>query len=237
MMKKMLTIMLALVMVLTAASALGESKINVSGSGEVRVSADTAVISLGVSARDTDVLKAQQRANETIAAIRKALTEHGVKEEDINTDFINIYPMYEYAGDQEKLTAYNASTTLAIRVTDMSAVGALIDVCFASGANTLNGITFSASDTAEAEAEAMKLAFADAKRKAEIYAESSGLKISGIELISEGGVYSFQNTIGNGYSGAKGMEEAAGMDADAGTVVQSAQLVVSASVSVTFTAE
>ena len=49
--------------------------------GEVRVSADTAVISLGVNARDKDVLKAQQKVNETIAAIRAALIEKGVKEE------------------------------------------------------------------------------------------------------------------------------------------------------------
>ena len=235
-MKKLMIVFVALVMVLTSAAALAETEITVNGTGEVRVSADTAIISLGVNARDKDVLKAQQRVNETIAAIRNALIKQDLKEENINTDFINIYPLYDYSNDQEQLAAYNASSTLAIRVTDMESVGTLIDVCFEAGANTLNGITFSASDTEAAETEAMKTAVTDAKKKAEILAEASGLKITGIESITEGGVYSYQNDVGNVYSRAAGMKAAA-MEEDAGTVVQSAKLIVSAGVSITFEAE
>ena len=236
-MKKLIAIFVALVMVLFSVAALAETKITVNGTGEVRVSADTAIISLGVNARDKDVLKAQQRVNETIAAIRTALIEQGVKEENINTDFINIYPLYDYSNDQEQLAAYNASSTLAIKVTDMESVGTLIDVCFAAGANTLNGISFSASETEEAKTEVMKKAVTDAKQKAEILAEASGLKITGIEIISEGGVYSYQNNVGNVYSRTTGMEEPAEVEEDLGTVVQSAKLIVSASVSITFEAE
>ena len=235
-MKKLIAIFVALVMLLFSVAALAETKITVNGTGEVRVSADTAIISLGVNARDKDVLKAQQRVNETIAAIRTALIEQGVKEENINTDFINIYPLYDYSNDQEQLAAYNASSTLAIKVTDMESVGSLIDVCFAAGANTLNGISFSASETEEAKTEVMKKAVTDAKKKAEILAEASGLKITGIEIISEGGVYSYQNNVGNVY--AKGVDDIVEeAEADAGTVVQSAKLIVSASVSITFEAE
>lgn len=236
-MKKMIAMLIALVMVWVAASALAETRIAVNGTGEVRVSADTAVISLGVNARDKDVLKAQQKVNEIIAAIRAALIDKGIKEENINTDFINIYPLYDYSGDQERLSAYNASSTLAIRVTDMESVGTLIDACFAAGANTLNGISFSASDTGHAKNEAMKKAVADAKSKAEILAEASGLRITGIEMITEGGVTSYQNNVGNVYANAKGTEDVTEEAADGGTVVQSAKLIVSASVSISFTAE
>ena len=106
-MKKLIAIFVALVMVLFSVAALAETKITVNGTGEVRVSADTAIISLGVNARDKDVLKAQQKVNETIAAIRTALIEQGVKEENINTDFINIYPFYDYSNDQEQLCCHN----------------------------------------------------------------------------------------------------------------------------------
>ncbi len=235
-MKKWIALFMILVLAMSSAAALAETKITVNGTGEVRVSADTAVISLGVNARDKDVLKAQQKVNETIAAIRKALTDQGVKEENINTEFINIYAVYDYQNDQEQLAAYNANSTLAIKVTDMDSVGALIDVCFAAGANTLDGISFSASDTEEAQTEAMKKAVEDAQRKAAIYAETAGLKITGVEVISEGGVYSYQNMVGNVYSKAGGMEEPE-MEEDAGTVVQSAKLIVSANVTITFIAE
>ena len=81
-MKKILALFIAVFLLAAVSSAIAETKITVSGTGEVRVSADTAVISLGVNARDKDVLKAQQNVNETIAAIRKALIGQGGKEED-----------------------------------------------------------------------------------------------------------------------------------------------------------
>ena len=217
-------------MLLMADTAFAETKITAIGTGEIRVSADTAVISLGVNARDKDVLKAQQKVNEAIASIRAALIGQGVKEENINTEFINIFALYDYQNDQEQLASYDASSTLAIKITDMESIGTLIDSAFAAGANTLNAISFSASDTEEAESEALKKAVADANKKAEILAEASGLKITGIELISENGVYNYENNVGNVHA----KELAA---ADSGTVVQAAKLIVGATVNITFSAE
>ena len=229
-----LALLAAAVLAAGCAPALAETRITVSGTGETQVSADTAVISLGVSARDRDVQKAQQTVNGSIAKIRQALTGIGVKEENINTDYMNIYAVYDYEGDAEEVKAYNASTTLAVKVTDTDMAGQVIDEAFAAGANTLNGISFSASDTATAEKESLQAAVADARAKAEILAEAAGLKITGIELVSDGNVYSYDNSVGN--FSAKRMEGAA-MDAGYGTMVQAAKLIVSASVSITFTAE
>ena len=233
-MKKLFALFTALFILLMAETVMAGTTITVDGTGEIRVSADTAVISLGVNARSRDVLKAQQQVNETINAVRKALIDRDVKEENINTEFINIYATYEYQNDQEQLAAYNASSTLAIKVENMESVGTLIDAAFGAGANTLNGISFSASDTDEAEAEALKKAVAEAVKKAEILAQASGLKITGIQAISESGVYSFENSVGNTYARGLGMAEA---KADSGTVVQAAKLIVSAEVNITFSAE
>lgn len=233
-MKKTILLFLLIVMVTAAAAVSAESKITVSGTGEIRVSADTAMISLGVSAHNKDVLKAQQEVNENIAAIRTALIGQGVPEENLNTEFINIHAMYDYQNDREHLIAYEASSTLAIKVTDMESVGALIDAAFAAGANTLNGISFSASDTEEANTAAMQEAVEDASKKAEVLAQAAGLKITGIELISEEGLYSYENSSGNAYARGKDIAEAS---ADSSTVVQAAKLIVTASVRITFSAE
>ncbi len=234
-MKKIITLFIALIFMLTAAaSAMADSQITVNGTGEIRISADTAVISLGVNARDKDVLKAQQKANEAIAAIRTALIGSGVKETNINTEYINIYAVYDYQNGEEMLAAYNASSTLSIKVTDMESIGSLIDTSFEAGANTLNSISFSASDTEEAETEAMKKAVEDANKKAEVLAQASGLKITGIVSINEGGVYNYENSAGN--LNAMRMETTEAKD-EAGTVVQAAKLIVNATVSITFSAE
>ena len=232
-MRKILALLAAAVLLAACSSAAAETRIAVNGTGETRISADTAVISLGVSARDRDVLKAQQTVNENIAGIRQALLSNGVAEENINTDYMSIYAIYDYNEDVEKVQAYNASTTLAVKVTDMDSVGKLIDEAFAAGANTLNGISFSASDTDEARDESLKAAVGEARAKAEVLAEASGLKITGIETISEGNVYSYDNSVSN--FSAKRMEGTA--DTGYGTVVQAAKLIVSVTVSITFTAE
>ena len=231
-MRKALSMILTLLVILSVpVFAFADSEITVIGTGEVLIPADTAVVSLGVSATDREVLKAQRRANETIAAIREALIKAGVKEEDINTDYINIYASYDYSDGSEQLKGYNANSTLAIRVTDIEAVGEVIDIAFEAGANTLNGINFSASDTTEAEAKAMKKAVEDAKDKAEVLAEASGLKIRGIDEIIESGTYSYDRGMMNGFA------KATAEDAAAGTVVQAAKLAVNSSITVKFKAD
>ena len=233
--RKILALLAAVTMMTACLPALAETRIAVSGTGETRISADTAVVSLGVSARDQDVLKAQQKVNEAIAKIRQALTDSGVAEENINTDYMSIYALYNYDEDVEKVQAYNASMTLAVKVTDMEIVGTVIDEAFAAGANTLNGISFSASDTDAARDESLKAAVAEASAKAEVLAEAAGMKITGIETISEGDVYSYDNTVGN-FSAKRSAVEGA-MDTGYGTTVQAAKLIVSATVTITFTAE
>ena len=231
--KKTAAAVVAVMLLLTASLAFAETKITVSGTGETQISADTAVVTLGVEARDKDVLVAQQKTNGVIAAIREALTELGIPQDCVNTDYMNIYAIYDYDGSREQVTAYSAGSSLAIKVTDMDKVGQVIDTAFAAGANTLNGISFSASDTEAAKSESLKKAVADAKAKAEILAEAAGLQITGTDAISEGGTFSYDNNVGNFNVRTMGKEESA----DTGTVVQAARLIVSANVTITFIAE
>lgn len=234
MLKTMLLACLVALMVFTAcADGKDKTEINVNGSGEVLVAADTAVITLGITTRNKDVLKAQNTVNATIEKIRAALIENGIKKEDINTDRLRIYAVYDYSNNVERLTAYNASSYLAIRTTDMDMVGKIIDIAFGAGANTLNDIAFSASDTEEASTEALTAAVKDARRKAEIMAAAAGLKITGIESITESYSYSGDSGVNAFYKNAVMADEATG----ASTLVQASKLKVSASVSIVFEAE
>lgn len=231
---KSLLIACLIALVAFAACADGETEISVNGKGEVLVAADTAVVTLGVTTQNKDVLEAQNTVNAAIEKIRAALIENGIKKEDINTDRLRIYAVYNYLDGVEQLNAYNASSYLAIRTTDMDMVGTIIDIAFEAGANTLNDIVFSASDTEEASAQALTAAVKDARSKAEIMAAAAGLKITGIESITESYSYS-------GDSGLNAFYKNASADAaqaeGASTLVQAAKLQVSASVSIVFEAK
>ena len=214
-----------------AGTALADTDITVTGSVEALVTADTAVVNLGVRMADRDVLKAQAAVNEAVAAIRDALEADGIPADDINTGFIMIYTSYESGSFGAQEEKYVAQITLSIRTADVALAGRIIDVAFSAGANSLDGISFSASDTEAAKAEALRAAVADAKAKAEVLAEAAGLKIKGIEEIHEGGTYSFD-------SGLNNFSRETAADAKAsGTVIRAAKLTVSASVTVTFGAE
>lgn len=230
-MRKGIALLLALALCLGLSAAFAEQTITVTGSGEILVTADTAVISLGITVRDKDALKAQSDANTVIAKIREALTGAGFSGEDIATGYISLYAVYDYSGDVEAITGYSASSTLSIRVTDMGRVGEAIDLAFGAGANTLNGVSFSVSDDSAARAEALKAAVADAKVKAAVLAEAAGFGELEIVSVQEGSVTSYDSG-SNSFARTKGAGEGAGMDSP--TVVSAAKIVVSASVTITF---
>lgn len=230
-MRKTAALFIVLALCLSLASALADRTITVSGTGETLVTADTAVISVGVTVRKTDALEAQSAANEVVAAIRSALEAAGFSEEDISTGYINLCAVYDYSKDVEQIVAYSASSTLAVKVTDMGRVGEAIDLAFGAGANTLEGVSFSVSDDTTARAESLRAAVADAKEKAAVLAEAAGLGGIEIESIQEGSVSSFDSGVNNFSRKAFGAEEG---QMDSPTVVRAAKICVSASVTVTF---
>jgi hypothetical protein len=229
-MRKLIALFISLALCLSLASALAEQTVTVTGSGETLVTADTAVVSVGVTVRRADALEAQSGANEVIASIRAALAGAGFNEEDISTGYINLFAVYDYSKDVEQITAYNASSSLAVKVTDMTRVGEVIDLAFGAGANTLDGVSFSVSDDTAARAEALKAAVADAKAKADILAEAAGLGELEIEAIQEGAVVSFDSGVNNFSRKTYGEET----ETDTATIVRAAKICVSAGVTITY---
>jgi uncharacterized protein YggE len=196
-MRKFFAILLTLALTLGLSAAFADQTVTVTGNGEVLVPADTAVVSVGVSIRKPDALQAQSAANELIAAIRGALTGAGFNEEDISTGYVSLWGVYDYNGVTENITAYNASSSLAVKVTDMTRVGEVIDLAFGAGANTLDGVQFSVSDDAAAKEEAMRMAVADAKDKAAILADAADIGELEIKAVQDGNVYSYDSGINN----------------------------------------
>ena len=228
-MRKVLSLILAIM--LLSVSAFAETQISVSGSGTVQMRAEYAVISLGVQMRGKTVMKAQSQVNETIQAVRSAMAEFGIEETDISTDRISIYTSYE--SSRSKVDYYSASQTLQIKVSDLTRIGAVIDAAFGAGANSLGSIDYYANDTKAASDQAAVIAVQDAKAKAEVLAAALGLKITGVQSISQSTGYSSRTLMSN-YSFTL---EAAAADEYTPTLVQPDKISVSVNVSIVFTAE
>ena len=180
-------------------SACAETLISVSGSATVQVSADYAVIRLGVNSREKTVMKAQSKTNAAIASVRAALIKSGLDDTDISTERISISAEYDYSSISRSndVSGYNASQTLLVKVTALDSIGSVIDTAFAAGANSLSDIEFYANDTDEARADTMRLAVENAKEKACILAEALGLEIVGVKSLTESKSYSAASVYNN----------------------------------------
>lgn len=224
-MKKLIAMVMAVALALSGAGALAAGTLTVQGKGTVRTDADRATISMGVRQVAEDVLTAQSAVNEQLEAVIAALTEAGVERDALSTDGIGIYPNYDYS-DEERIIGYTAYNNISVTVKDVDNVGTYIDLAFSAGANSLDYVSFSADDTAEAADQALRLAVESAKERAGVLAEAAGVELGEILEISDSSV--------TGYDSFEGHAKSEEADAGAGTPVIAAPQTVSATVTVRF---
>ena len=158
-----------------------------------------------------------------------ALIEYGVEPKNIGTDQIYITANYDYSQDVPQLIGYEASNMISVQTTDIESVGDLIDLAFEAGANELNGVNFSASNTEEAKQQALTLAVQNAMTKAQTLADAAGVGIGPILSIEEQQSSSYYGAdAGAAYMNMRDEAESAS------TLVQASTIQVSASVAMEF---
>ena len=227
--KNRIVALLVVMLLLFGTAALAQNTITVQGVGSVKVDSDRAGISLGVRESSEEVMTAQTLVNERIGAIVEVLKGMGLSEDDISTNGIGIYPNYNY-DDGETIIGYTAYNNIYLTVTDVNNTGAYIDAAFAAGANSLDYVEFSATQTQEADAKALTLAVESAREKAQIIADAAGVKLGDIVEIHDNADSSFG---GNGIY----VKNAVEADTGAGTDVMASKQTITATVNITFAFE
>jgi len=170
------------------------SSITITGSGEVSAVPDTAFISSGVTTQAETAREALDGNSAAMEELIAALAEAGIERRDIQTSNFQVSPNYVYSDQRDasgynlppRIAGYQVSNQVTVRVRDIAELGAILDRSVTVGANTINSVSFSVDDTTELMNEARRLAFADARDKAELYAELAGTELGDIEDISEG---------------------------------------------------
>lgn len=192
---------LALATVATAAPAAAQDHpghhrmiegtlLTISAEGSSEAAPDMATLSLGVTTQGATAGAAlsanAQRMNGLMAALRRA----GVAERDIQTANVSVNPQYAYVENESpRITGYQADNTVTARVRDLDALGRTIDAAVAAGGNTVNGVSFSHADPDAQLDAARRDAAAEARRRADLYAQAFGLQVHRIVSISESGGY------------------------------------------------
>ncbi|WP_176695995.1 SIMPL domain-containing protein [Phenylobacterium immobile] len=163
---------------------------NLSAYGETRVAPDMATINLGVMTEAPTAAAAMRANAQKMTAVMSALGKAGIAAKDIQTSNLNLSAQYQYAENQPpKLTGYQVSNQVTVRVLDLARLGPAVDAVVASGANQVNGIAFGLDDPSAAENAAREDAVKALAAKADLYARATGYRVSRLVSLSEGGGY------------------------------------------------
>lgn len=175
----------------------GPATIAVVGHGEVTASPDTAFVTSGVTTQGQTAREALDANTAAMNGLLAALEEAGIEKRDIQTSGFSVQPNYVYsdARDQNgyslppKIDGYTVHNTVTVRVRALDTLGAILDRSVSVGANTISGISFAVADPTRLYDEARGLAFADALRKARLYADAGRVDLESIRSIAETPAY------------------------------------------------
>lgn len=171
-------------------AAFRATTLNLSAFGETKVAPDQATITLGVQVQDATAAAAMAANRTRMNATINALKAQGIAERDIQTSSLNLNPQYVYEQNKpQRLTGYQASNDVTITVRDLAKLGPVVDAVVAAGANQINGIAFGIANPKAAEDAARRAAVQALKAKADLYAEATGMRLSRLVNLSEGGGY------------------------------------------------
>lgn len=166
----------------------GARTITVNGHGTVTVVPDIAELSTGVQANADTATAALDAVGTGSQELIATLTGSGIAEADIQTSGLSLWPTY--GNDGQRITGYQASTNVTATIRDVEQVGAVVDALkgFVGDELTLGGITFSYDDPEAVLAEARTAAIANARARAEQFAEAAGVEVGELVKIIEGNV-------------------------------------------------
>ena len=163
--------------------------VEVSGEGSVSAAPDFAQVTLGVTSTGKnagEALAANAKAANALVSLIKA---ERIAPADIQTSEVSISPMFSQPSPGQAspaaITGYSVSNSVAVTVRDIARLGALIDKAVAAGANSVYAIGFGHNDPSALLDKARPLALADARRKAEIYADAGGARIGRLMVLTE----------------------------------------------------
>lgn len=162
--------------------------LNVSAQAEASRVPDVASLSAGVVTQAADGNTAMRRNAEQMSRVMAAIKAAGIADKDVQTSGVNLNPQYKYGdGEAPKITGYQASNTVRLKVRDITRLGKVLDALAAQGANQINGPSFEIDQPEPLYDQARLDALKKAQARAETYAKSLGLRVRRIVSISEGG--------------------------------------------------
>jgi uncharacterized protein YggE len=153
------------------------------GEGEVMVTPDLAIVTVGVTTRAPTAGAALAANAADLQQVVAAIKAAGVEERDIGTAGFHITPVYPVRPNPQPndppltISGYAVENTVRVTIRNVATSGAILDRVVQAGANRVSGIQFDLSDRKVFEDTAIKAAIGEARRRAQIMADAAGVTL------------------------------------------------------------
>lgn len=164
------------------------TRIVVAGGSTVQAQPDTAIIYVAVVTQSKTAVDAQQENATRTDAVVRALKAAAGAGAEVKTSGYSIEPQRVYKENQPPtIVGYEARNRVTVTMSDLKKVGPLLDAAAQSGANNIDGISFTLRNDREARSQALAEATREAMSKAQTLAQALGGRVVRIVEVQEGG--------------------------------------------------
>lgn len=165
--------------------------ISVTGNGSATSPPDMATINTGVVTQGKNAADAMKANNEIMAKLMAALKAQKIPAKDIQTSDFSVSPQYardDRGRTQQEIVGYRVSNQVRVVIRNLPELGKVLDTLVSTGSNRVSGISFGITDSDGILNEARNNAIADARSKANLYAQALGIKVGKVVSVSESSV-------------------------------------------------
>jgi uncharacterized protein YggE len=162
-----------------------EPMVTTVGEATVRRPPDRAFITISVETRAKSPRDAQRLNAEAMTAVQQRLGQARLGGDAIRTTGYNIQQEFDFVQGKRVPREFVARNGLDVRVDDVARTGEILDAVVESGATSVSGVRFDLKDRDGAEREALRLAVADARARAEAAVSGAGRSIDRVLRIED----------------------------------------------------
>ena len=113
------------------------------------------------------------------------LRDNDIADDAIRTTLYDMRPEFEFVDGRRIERGFVAANSADVRVDAIGRFGEMLAIAVAAGSNSVGGVRFDVSDRAVLEREALRLAVADARTRADAVAFGAGMRVERVLRIDE----------------------------------------------------
>jgi uncharacterized protein len=182
-------VLFALLALSTNQMTANAAKLLVHGRAVIGVEPDEAVINIGVSNWSNEPEQSLKNNTQAMKNLVAALKDLGIARLDMQTwqyRFSREAETQNYRAEKEPQLGFRISNNLSVTIRDFKKLPTIIAAAVKTGGNDVSDLNFLVSKPEALINKARELAFADARKEAELSAKAAGLKLGAMLSISNG---------------------------------------------------